>query len=257
LAKNRGWWKQLQTGEIRPTQTNYGEPRAADMRPKNEQNTTEPDAGKRVEIQRECPRCGRLYWIDKKKCHNCGWPEVGYVKTKSTAELGKGKRSITERPTTPAEIIRSLLFGAFVIGDPPFDPCEFDGYDRRSALRLPKKGTKLPTRAREEFCKILDKLNNGVLRGKFQRDWTFYSTGKWILDFFFPENRLGIEIDGGYHSTKEQRQRDSEKEKACEAFDITLLRITNRELFGDREALIDKLREGYRKANERKKRMAE
>lgn len=90
-----------------------------------------------------------------------------------------------------------------------------------------------------------------MLKGKFQREWAF--AGKWILDFFFYENRFGIEVDGSYHHSENQKQKDLEKEKACDKFDITLLRLTNQEIFCNRETLISRLREGFRKANERMK----
>ena len=77
--------------------------------------------------------------------------------------------------------------------------------------------------------------------------------GKWILDFFFYENRFGIEVDGSYHHSDKQKQIDLIKERECDKFDITLLRLTNKEIFGDREILVRKLREGIKKANERMK----
>ena len=60
-------------------------------------------------------------------------------------------------------------------------------------------------------------------------------------------------MDGRYHNSEKQKKKDFEKEKACEKFGITLVRLTNQEVFGDRKTLIDKLREGYRNANERMK----
>jgi hypothetical protein len=42
-----------------------------------------------------------------------------------------------------------------------------------------------------------------------------------------------------------------EKEQDCARFDITLLRITNADVFGDRDKLVDKLRHGWRMALKR------
>ncbi|MGC8495121.1 MAG: endonuclease domain-containing protein [Syntrophobacteraceae bacterium] len=72
---------------------------------------------------------------------------------------------------------------------------------------------------------------------------------KWILDFFFFENRLGIELDGSIHFLKSQKQRDKEKDKACIDWGITLLRLSNKEVFGDRKLLDNRLREGWRQVN--------
>ena len=54
-----------------------------------------------------------------------------------------------------------------------------------------------PTRAEAELQRILNSLNGGVLRGKFKREHVV--SGKWIVDFFFPEVRLAIEVDGSVH----------------------------------------------------------
>jgi len=89
-------------------------------------------------------------------------------------------------------------------------------------------------------------LGHGVLRGKFHREWAY---GRWILDFLFWENGLGIEIDGGYHQSATQRKLDAQKNADCAQVGITLIRISNHEVFGDRDKLVAKLREGYRAAN--------
>lgn len=73
-------------------------------------------------------------------------------------------------------------------------------------------------------------------------------SGKWIVDFFFPEIRLAIEVDGSVHLRRDQQKRDRRKDSDCAKFDVTVLRLRNREIFGSRERLIRKLRDGWRKA---------
>src|SRR3981081_3172884 len=51
-----------------------------------------------------------------------------------------------------------------------------------------------PTRAEAELERVLNSLTGGILRGKFKREHVV--SGKWIVDFFFPEIRLRIEVDG-------------------------------------------------------------
>ena len=106
---------------------------------------------------------------------------------------------------------------------------------------------------RTESKFILNSLNNGVLKGRFQREHVI--NGKWIMDFFFPDIRLAIEVDGSTHYTNEQRLKDAAKEADCEALDITILRIRNREVFGNREHLVNKLRTGWRGALNRENRI--
>src|SRR5687767_9899490 len=85
-----------------------------------------------------------------------------------------------------------------------------------------------PTRAELALHRLLSELGNGRLRGTYIRQWPFL--GRWILDFYFPALRLGIEVDGLSHRRPEQRRRDELKERACARIGVTLIRLTNREV---------------------------
>lgn len=122
---------------------------------------------------------------------------------------------------------------------------------RNTACRNARYLAKNPTPAEKEFERILNNLNGGVLRGKFFTQWVLYD--KWILDFFFYENRLAVEIDGSFHDRLDQIERDKEKDQDCKDKHVTLIRISNKEVFGDREELIAKLRRGWRKASKKMK----
>ncbi len=112
---------------------------------------------------------------------------------------------------------------------------------------------KRPTPSEARLEVILNQLNGGVLRGRFKREHAI--SGKWIVDFFFPEIRLAIEVDGSFHQSDDQIRKDAIKEADCARFDITLLRITNAEVAGHREKLVRKLRAGWRQALARKNRI--
>jgi very-short-patch-repair endonuclease len=86
-----------------------------------------------------------------------------------------------------------------------------------------KKRRADPTPAETRLENVLNSLNGGVLRGKFKREHVV--SGKWIIDFFFPENRLAIEVDGSVHDTQVQRAKDLKKDSDCMRFDITVLRL--------------------------------
>ena len=101
-----------------------------------------------------------------------------------------------------------------------------------------------PTRAERALAAILSGLNGGTLDGRFRREWV--CGGRWIVDFYFPEVRLGIEVDGGYHRSTTQKGWDLFKEGGLESAGVTLLRLTNEEVFGDRERLLGKLRQAWR-----------
>lgn len=120
----------------------------------------------------------------------------------------------------------------------------------RTRPRLQKFARRMkenPTRAEAEFIRILNTAVGGKLRGSYacQR-----RVGRnWILDVYFFEHRLGVEIDGSSHNNPTQCQKDALKARACEGAGITLIRFTNEEILsGDREVLIKKLREGLLRA---------
>lgn len=93
---------------------------------------------------------------------------------------------------------------------------------------------KTPTLAERRFRDFLFRHEKGVMRGRWREQHQI--GGDWLIDFYFPEVRLAIEIDGLIHNTAEQRKRDLKKEAAIERHDITLVRFTNNEvLAGDQQ----------------------
>ena len=59
-------------------------------------------------------------------------------------------------------------------------------------------------------------------------------------------------VDGLYHKNKNQILKDKQKEIDCKKFKITLLRISNDEVFGDKQKLTQKLRKSWEEAINRK-----
>jgi len=111
-----------------------------------------------------------------------------------------------------------------------------------------------PTRAERALAAILAGLNDGALDGRFRREWV--CGRRWIVDFYFPEVRLAIEVDGGYHRSTTQKGWDHFKAGGLESAGVTLLRLTNQEVFGDRTLLVRKLRLAWRVAQRRVRRTA-
>jgi very-short-patch-repair endonuclease len=77
----------------------------------------------------------------------------------------------------------------------------------------------------EEEIILWSRLKNKKLGGfKFRRQ---YSVGPFILDFYCPEKKLAIEVDGGGHFTDEAIVADGKRQAFIERFGIRFLRITN------------------------------
>ncbi|MCF6150621.1 MAG: endonuclease domain-containing protein [Candidatus Kuenenia sp.] len=71
------------------------------------------------------------------------------------------------------------------------------------------------------WSKLKGKQINGL---KFRRQ---YGINNFTVDFYCPEHRLAIEIDGGVHYYDSRMATDFQREKDIEALGIKVLRYTN------------------------------
>lgn len=82
-------------------------------------------------------------------------------------------------------------------------------------------------------------LRNRQLLGiKFRRQ---YSVDKYVVDFYAPEIKLAIELDGNVHNIPEQKEYDIERQSYLEEFGIRFLHITNEELLGNPNKAFDRI----------------
>ena len=141
----------------------------------------------------------------------------------------------------------SMLLKPRVLGESGWDALE---YPESMIRRFARQNAVRPTPAERHLHRVLNSLNGGILRGRFKVQYPI--NGKWIVDIFFPEIRLAIEVDGLIHETEIQKKRDYLKEKDCIKFDITIYRISNDVVFGDIDNLVNNLRDAWRIAASRK-----
>jgi very-short-patch-repair endonuclease len=118
--------------------------------------------------------------------------------------------------------------------------------DPETLERIAQARRERPTRAERALEAFLNEVNGHALEGRFVREWV--CRDRWVVDFYFPEVRLAIEVDGGYHRSTFQLGWDLFKAAELEAAGITVVRLTNQEVLGDRARLVAKLREGWRRA---------
>ncbi len=72
---------------------------------------------------------------------------------------------------------------------------------------------------------LWQKVRNGALHGlKFKRQ---HSIGSYITDFYCASLRLIIELDGGVHLDKEQKEKDKARDKNFRDMNYIVLRFTN------------------------------
>ena len=90
------------------------------------------------------------------------------------------------------------------------------------------------TSAEATLWKLL--RNRSVDGLKFRRQ---HSVGNYILDFYCPEIKTAIELDGETHADPAILTRDIEKEAFLSGFSIQVLRYENRWVFEYPEAIIE------------------
>jgi len=95
---------------------------------------------------------------------------------------------------------------------------------RQTKIEVTRKLRKQPTMAEERLWWIL--RNRLMLGFKFRRQYVFKG---FILDFYCPQARLGIELDGGVHA--KQQGYDQARQELIEDHGIKILRFKNNELF--------------------------
>jgi|SRR3989344_1015922 len=102
--------------------------------------------------------------------------------------------------------------------------------DRRRELRINQTETEK---------KLWELVRNRRLSGhKFCRQ---YSIGGYILDFYCPKLRLGIELDGSQHGTEETVAYDKDREKILEASNVQIIRFWNDEIINNIEKVLEKI----------------
>lgn len=69
-----------------------------------------------------------------------------------------------------------------------------------------------------------------------------YSIDHYVLDFYSPEIKLAIEIDGETHSTKEEKEYDMDRQKYVESFGVKVIRFKNEQVFGNVDKVIENIK---------------
>lgn len=70
-----------------------------------------------------------------------------------------------------------------------------------------------------------------------------FSIDHFVLDFYCPELKLAIELDGSIHEVAEQKEYDVERQKYIEKFGIRFVRITNEEFLSNPNKVFLKIEE--------------
>ncbi len=88
---------------------------------------------------------------------------------------------------------------------------------------------------------LWSKLRGRNLQGiKFRRQ---YSIGPYVVDFYSPQLKLAIEIDGESHFVEGAADRDRVRQSEIEAAGISVLRFTNVDVYERLDGVVEKILE--------------
>lgn len=74
--------------------------------------------------------------------------------------------------------------------------------------------------------------------------------GDYVVDFLFRKSKLIVEIDGGYHFTKEQQEKDAIRQQWLEHQGYKILRFTNEEVLANSDEVATHLTSLLREEND-------
>jgi very-short-patch-repair endonuclease len=82
-------------------------------------------------------------------------------------------------------------------------------------------------------------LRKSQLNGrKFRRQ---QSIGKYIVDFYCPEEKLVVEVDGEHHYEDDQKEYDTERTKYLKGLKIKVIRFKNTDVVFDRDKVVKEI----------------
>ena len=87
-------------------------------------------------------------------------------------------------------------------------------------------------------------LKNKQLGGrKFRRQC---SIDRLIVDFYCPEERIVIELDGAHHFTPDGSAMDYERDMFLKSIDIAILRFENRLVFENLQGVLEEIQRNFK-----------
>jgi len=107
--------------------------------------------------------------------------------------------------------------------------------------RASEKSERRQLRSKMARAEVLlwSKLRGQQVGGlRFRRQ---YSVGPYVLDFYCPQAKLAIEVDGDSHFGDGAEPRDARRQSYIESFGIRFLRCTNADVYDNIEGVIEEI----------------
>lgn len=110
--------------------------------------------------------------------------------------------------------------------------------NNRNSLKFRRKS--LRNNATPQEIVLWSRLRNSQTGFKFRRQ---YSIGNYIVDFYCPEKKLAIEVDGSQHGNATNEAYDSARADYLDSLRVTVLRFWNNEVSINIEGVMMKIEE--------------
>ena len=111
-------------------------------------------------------------------------------------------------------------------------------YNQKDLKEKRKELRSNSTSAEAVLCRM---LKGKQIEGKRWRRQ--FSIGYYILDFYCPEIKLAIELDGNEHYTVIGKFNDERREEYLKSLGITIIRFENKDIWCSTEHVIETIRE--------------
>jgi len=85
---------------------------------------------------------------------------------------------------------------------------------------------------------LWEKIKDKKLGARFRRQ---YGIGYYIADFCCPQRKIVIELDGGIHEEKEQKQYDGWRTKDTEDLGFIVIRFSNEDVRYNMNKVLEKI----------------
>ena len=83
-----------------------------------------------------------------------------------------------------------------------------------------------------------------LLGFKFRRQ---QGIGQYVVDFYCPQAKLAVEIDGATHSTSQEMAADLQRMERIETHGISILRFSNSDVFENQDGVMSAIVESLNK----------
>lgn len=108
-------------------------------------------------------------------------------------------------------------------------------YNKKHLLKYQRKLRNNPTKSELIFW---SKIRNNQLKVRFRRQ---YGIGPYIIDFYCPEAKLAVEIDGLTHSDEKVFDNDVKRQKYLENIGLKVKRYNSSDVLKNTESVITDL----------------